>query len=68
MPLVVDPPKAQIADDLKVKCAGVVDVPERDLSLTETSRLWAQDRVALGACAPRHNALVDSVEVSERRR
>lgn len=69
MPLVVEPSnKARIDPELKKKCRGVVDVPHEDLSLTQTTRLWAIDRTSLGACAPRHNRLVDSVNVLEKKR
>lgn len=59
-------PKARIADSLKRKCTGVVDIPDRDLGTREAARLWAQDRSNFGACARRHNALVDSVKALEK--
>ena len=67
-PLAADiaPAKAKIDDDLKEKCSGVVDIPDKALSWPETTRLWAIDRTSLGECAPRHNALVDSVAVIEQ--
>lgn len=58
--------KARIDPELKKKCNSVVDVPEKDLGLTEVARLWAIDRTSLGECAPRHNSLVDSIKVIEK--
>lgn len=57
---------ARISAELTVKCPGVVDLPDRDLNLPEAARLWSQDRVRLGACSRRHNALVDAVKVTGR--
>ena len=62
----VDGPKARVDASLKRRCAGVVDVPERDLGRAEAVRLWSQDRSRLGDCAKRHSALVDAVGVLER--
>ncbi len=56
---------AKIPPSLRQACAGVVDIPDRDLTAGEVGRLWAKDRRALGQCMRRHDALVKSVGVIE---
>ncbi len=52
---------ARIPAILKEACGGVIDLPQRDLTMAEISRLWATDRQALGECARRHAALRDAL-------
>lgn len=56
---------AKIPPSLKQACAGVVNIPDRDLTVGDVARLWAKDRKALGACARRHGALSKAVSVLE---
>ena len=62
---VLSPVTAKIPQSLRQACAGVVNIPERDLTAGEVARLWATDRKALLACARRHGALVKAVSVLE---
>jgi hypothetical protein len=62
---VLPPVTAKIPPSLKKACAGVIDIPERDLTQAEVARLWATDRRALFACARRHGALAKAVAVLE---
>lgn len=48
---------AKIPASLKQACAGVVSIPDRDLTEAEVARLWGKDRAALGVCVKRHGAL-----------
>lgn len=50
---------------LKQECEGVVDIPDRDLTVPEVARLWGRDRHALGECARRHDGLSQAVEALE---
>jgi hypothetical protein len=59
------PVTAKIPQSLRQACAGTVNIPDRDLTAGEVSRLWAKDRRALGACMRRHGALVKAVSVLE---
>ncbi len=54
---------AKIPPSLRQACAGVVDIPDRDLTAGDVSRLWAKDRKALGTCLRRHEALSKAVGV-----
>lgn len=54
---------AKIPQSLKQACAGVVNIPDRDLTIAEVSRLWARDRRALGTCMRRHGALSKAVSI-----
>jgi hypothetical protein len=56
---------AKIPQTLRQACAGVVNIPERDLTVAEVSRLWAKDRKALGTCMRRQGALAKAVTVQE---
>lgn len=51
------PMLARIPQSLKQACAGVVSIPDRDLSEADVARLWGADRKALGVCVRRHAAL-----------
>jgi len=62
---VLPPVTAKIPQSLKQACAGVVTIPERDLTEAEVSRLWAKDRVSLSICAKRHGALAKAASVLE---
>jgi len=62
---VLPPVTAKIPQSLRQACAGVINIPERDLTAGEVARLWAKDRKALLACARRHGALVKAVAVLE---
>lgn len=53
----MQPMLAKIPQSLKQACAGVVRIPDRDLTEAEVARLWGKDRAALGACVKRHAAL-----------
>lgn len=59
------PAIAKVGASLKVPCADVVDIPDRNLSEKETSRLWAADRRSLGDCRRRHKGLVAAVNAIE---
>ncbi len=48
---------ARIPLSLKQACAGVVNIPDRDLTEADVARLWGKDRAALGACVKKHAAL-----------
>ncbi|WP_181257153.1 hypothetical protein [Pseudaminobacter soli (ex Li et al. 2025)] len=50
---------------LKQECQSVVDIPNRDLTVSEVARLWGKDRLALGECARRHDGLSKAVEALE---
>lgn len=54
---------AKIPQSLRQACAGLVNVPERDLTQGDVARLWAKDRTALLVCARRHAALAKAVSV-----
>ncbi len=54
---------AKIPHSLRQACAGVVDIPDRDLTAGDVARLWAKDRKALGTCMRRHKALSKAVGV-----
>lgn len=41
------------------KCAGPVDIGEKELTQAELERLWITDRKRLVTCIRRHIALVD---------
>ena len=56
---------AKIPDTLKQACAGVVNIPARDLTVAEAARLWSKDRSRLAACARRQGALSKAVSVLE---
>lgn len=62
---VLPPATAKIPQSLRQACAGVVNIPERDLTIAEVSRLWATDRRALLTCMRRHGALSKAVSVLE---
>jgi hypothetical protein len=53
----VVPQLARVPQSLSLPCEEAADLPERDLTATETVRLWGRDRQALGVCRDRHNAL-----------
>lgn len=55
--VVEKPMLARIPQSLKQACAGVVAIPDRDLTEPEVARLWGKDRAALGECARRHGGL-----------
>lgn len=59
------PVTAKIPQSLRQACAGVVNIPARDLSAGEVARFWATDRKALLICARRHGALSKAVSVLE---
>lgn len=59
------PSVVKIPQSLRQACAGVVDIPDRDLTAGEVARLWSRDRKALGQCARRHGALSKAVSVRE---
>lgn len=56
---------ARIPLSLKQACAGVVNLPDRDLTEAEVARLWGKDRAALGACVRKHGALADAATALE---
>ena len=56
---------AKIPQTLRQACAGVVDIPDRDLTTADVARLWAKDRKALGTCLRRHGALAKAVSALE---
>lgn len=56
---------AKIPQSLRQACAGVVNIPDRDLTVAEVARLWGRDRKALSACMRRHGALSKAVKVLE---
>jgi hypothetical protein len=62
---VLPPVTAKIPQSLRQACAGVIYIPERDLTAGEIARLWAKDRTALLICARRHGALSKAVAVLE---
>lgn len=57
------PITAKIPASLRQACAGVVSIPERDLTQGDVARLWAKDRSALLTCVRRHSALAKAVSV-----
>jgi hypothetical protein len=63
---VVDKPMlAKIPASLKQACAGVVSIPDRDLTEADVARLWGKDRKALGECVRRHGALAEAASALE---
>lgn len=62
---VLPPVTAKIPQSLRQACAGVVNIPERDLTAGEVARLWAKDRTSLSICAKRHGALAKAASVLE---
>lgn len=62
---VLPPITAKIPQSLKQACAGVVNLPIRDLTEAEVARLWGKDRAALAMCAKRHAALAKAASVLE---
>lgn len=44
------------------KCDDPVALPDRDLTESETVRLWSRDRVALRTCDGRREAAVTAIE------
>jgi hypothetical protein len=62
---VLPPVTAKIPQSLRQACVGVIDIPDRDLTVAEASRLWAHDRKALGTCMRRHAALSKAVSILE---
>lgn len=62
---VLPPITAHIPQSLKRACAGVVNIPDRDLTEADVARLWAQDRRSLSICARRHGALAKAASVLE---
>ena len=60
------PVTARIPQSLKQACAGVVAIPDKDLTVAEASRLWAKDRVSLAICAKRHSALSKAASILEQ--
>jgi hypothetical protein len=56
---------AHIPESLKAACRGVVDLPDRDITISEAARLWASDRSSLGECARRHKGLSDAIRAVE---
>jgi hypothetical protein len=62
---VLPPVTAKIPQSLRQACAGVVDIPERDLTAGEVARLWAKDRTSLSICAKRHGALAKAASILE---
>lgn len=59
------PITAKVPQSLKQACAGVVTIPERDLTEGEIARLWSRDRQSLLICARRHGALAKAASVLE---
>lgn len=59
------PTTAKIPQSLKQACAGVVNIPDRDLTQADVVRLWSQDRRSLLICARRHGALAKASAVLE---
>lgn len=57
---------ARISDDLLKPCKGAVAIPHKGLTLGQMADLWAIDISRLTDCAPRHNALVDSVKAQQK--
>src|SRR5687767_11630875 len=55
------PVLAGIPARLTAPCADPVAIPDRDLLLDETLRLWFQDRVEKSACQRRHGGLVEAL-------
>jgi hypothetical protein len=43
---------------LEEPCEDPARLPDRDLTFDEFERYWAQDRLALAECGPRHKGLV----------
>jgi len=62
---VLPPVTAKIPQSLRQACAGIVNIPDRDLTQADVARLWASDRRALTNCARRHGALSKAVSVLE---
>jgi hypothetical protein len=62
---VLPPVTAKIPQSLRKACAGVVNIPERDLTAGEVARLWATDRKSLLICMRRHGALSKAAKVLE---
>lgn len=62
---VLPPTTAKIPQSLRQACAGVIAIPERDLTVAEIARLWGHDRQALLTCMRRHVALSKAVSVLE---
>lgn len=68
----VEPPPGGIPDippDIRACFRGVVDVPDRDLTVAEVERLWKQDRVRAAAsarCGARLIAWVDALRAGWR--
>lgn len=59
--------RPSIPASLTAPCAGVVTIPDRDLSTAEAARLWGQDRQSLGDCRRRHNALAQAAGAVTRK-
>lgn len=59
------PMLAKIPASLKQACAGVVSIPDRDLTEADVARLWSKDRKALGECVRRHGALAEAASALE---
>ncbi len=57
------PDLAAIPPELLRLCADTVRLPDRDLTQAEIARLWGRDRLALLACADRHEALAKALGV-----
>jgi hypothetical protein len=56
---------AKIPPELKQACVGVVNIPDRDLTVAEAARLWSIDRIRLATCARRQGALSKAISVQE---
>lgn len=63
-----DPERAHTSESAKVGCADPVDIPNRDLTETETLELWGIDRAELGDCGDKNKMLTKSLTVIERRK
>ena len=56
---------ALIPEQLKRDCAGVVNIPDKDLTREEAVKLWAKDREALGRCVKDKRTLNGAVKILE---
>jgi len=63
---VLPPTPAHIPASLKRDCKVVVDIPDRALTETELSTLWATDRRSLGDCGRRLRALAKAADALEK--
>jgi len=63
---VLSPTPAHIPASLKRDCKSVTDIPDRALTETELSSLWAADRRSLGKCGRRLRALAKAADALEK--